>query len=201
MHRKALLLASIAVLPLSGRAQSYLGLGATLLTNAPFATYSSPNLYDVSLSGGVQLTSRTALQLEVGYGGRTTSSTYLNYGSGITSSEARIRNLLIPLQLRYTFTNPEKPLRLDGLAGFTVLRSTRHFTSTYTNSSQTYENESSFTQYCASLGPSIRYVLTPQVELFTAAVVNMTLNDSYNSFRDRLFLSAELGAHYTFARR
>ncbi len=213
---RLLLLAGCLGLPLAGIAQStpryYVGLSASILTDSPFARYSSPNLYGAALTGGVQLSARWALQTGVGASRRTDSYTSAGYtvvgGGSPTStnySNYRYTVLTVPVLVRCTFTRPATRFHVDGLAGFTLLHYLNHqeYTTTYTTGQSPDYHESDFTDndLAFTLGPAVRYTLTPQIELVAHGFTNVILSNQYYSFDERFLFNALLGAHYTFGQR
>jgi hypothetical protein len=213
MNRKLLLMTSLVGLPLLSFAQTtpnsarfYVGVGANLLTDVPFNSTGAPKLVGPSLTAGIQLTPQLALQVSPAYQGETDSYTSPAYDYrtgmlvGTTTTTVRSKYLTVPLLLRYTFTEAATPFQFDGLAGITVLHGSYHYTTSDPNTSGYYTNDfsSSSTKACFTLGPAVRYTLSPQVELTANALVSAVLGDRYNSFSDRLFLNALVGVHYKF---
>lgn len=206
-------------LPLVGAAQTapeasrfYVGAGASLLTDAPFRSYSSPSPIGPALTGGVQVSPRLALQVGAAlcWQHETFGSTaYLPIDPNdptvppVYTSEYRARRLTVPLLARYTCTPPAGRFHVDALAGITLLHLTGHSTvsTTYAGQTDRYESDYAHTQSSVSLGPAVRYSLTTHLELAASAPVNAVIGDSYYRFSDRLFLNVLVGAHYTFGQR
>ena len=217
MRKLLLLVAGIGSLPLTGSAQTapvaprfYVGLGASLLTDKPFHSYSRPSLFGPAVTAGVQLNPRLALQTGAALGWRHETFTSTPYtdptqpaNQPINTSEYRTRVLAVPLLARFTRTPPAKRLRVDALGGVTLLHSTAHGTISLIYPTQTYHTEVSLstTNFNASLGPAVRYALTSQVELTADALVNAALGSGYFQFSDRLYLNVLVGARYTFGQR
>ena len=212
---RLLLFAGCLGLPLVGIAQTtphyYAGLSASLLRDSPFNQYVSPNLYGAALTGGVQLSPRWALQTGVGINWRTDSYTYPRYaiGGGSPTSTSYSSNrytvLTVPVLVRCTFTQPAARFHVDGLAGFTLLHYLTHqeFSTTYTTGQNPDYQEINFiaNDLALTLGPAVRYTLTPQVELVAHGFTNVIINNRYYSFNERFLFSALLGVHYTFGQR
>jgi hypothetical protein len=215
MPKKVLLLASLAGLPLLGFAQTaptssrfYAGVGANLLTDVPFNSTSTPNLVGPSLTAGLQLSPRLAVQVSAAY--HWTKNSYTTplyyYGTGGSTlgggtDTYRYKYLTVPVLLRYTFTEPAARFHFDGLAGITVMYGHFNFTTTSPPSSYYgYPNDysSSSTKASVTLGPAVRYSLSPQVELTANGLVSAMLGDNQYRFANRLFLNVLVGAHYTF---
>lgn len=214
MYQKVLYLATLVGLPLLSTAQTtasaprfYVGAGANLLTDVPFNTTGAPTLLGPSLTAGLQLAPRLALQVSAAYHWQQksyTSSVY-NYGTGTVgggTSTYYYKYLTVPVLLRYTLTEPAARFHVDAMGGITVLYGHFNFTSTDPASSSTYyypnNYSSSSTRANATLGPAIRYTLSPSIELTANGLVSAIVGDTYYRFSDRLFLNALVGVHYTF---
>jgi hypothetical protein len=214
MSIKLLFLASLTGLPLVSPAQTdpssshfYVGAGVNLVTNVPFTSSGAPRIYGPSLTAGVNLAPRLALQASVAYQWQNYSggSAY-NSGAGISyeSYSSRSKHFTIPVLLRYTLTPSPKPFQFDGLAGLTVLHSSYHYASTSTSSAgyiNTYENNGGVTKASVTLGPAVRYAVSPKVELTANGLVSAVIGDTYYRFSDRLFLNVLVGAQYSFGSR
>ena len=203
-------------LPLLGFAQTgpsssrfYVGVGANLITDAPFNSAGTPHLVGPSLTAGLQLTPRLAVQVSGAYHWQEnsyTTSSYYNAGGGLVIAGAtntnRYKYFTVPVLLRYTFTEPAARFHFDGLAGITVLHGAFHYTSTdASGGGYTYypsDYYSSSTSAAVTLGPAVRYTLSPKVELTANGLVSAIIGDNYYRFSDRLFLNVLIGAHYTF---
>jgi hypothetical protein len=213
MSKKLLLWASLASLPLVSQAQTdpasshfYVGAGVNLLTNVPFTNAGAPRLYGPSLTAGVNLAPRLALQASVAYQWQNLSggSSY-NSGAGISSESylSRTKYFTIPVLLRYTLTPTPGSFQFDGLAGITVLHSSYHYEYTSTSTGYPYHDEANGgrTRASVTLGPAVRYVVSPKVELTANGLVSAVIGDTYYRFSDRLFLNVLLGAQYSFGQR
>jgi hypothetical protein len=208
---KQLLIASLACFPLIGVAQTdptprhfYIGVGANLLTNVPFNSAGVPRLVGPALTAGVQVGPRWALQAGMAYhwtGDSYTTPSYYYGNGGVVGGRTittRYQYFTAPVLLRYTLTSMAERFHMDGLAGITLLRSFYH----YSNELDGYsfpggQIDNTATKASFTLGPAVRYTLTPHVELTANGLVSALLGDSRN-FSDRLFLNALVGAHYTF---
>jgi hypothetical protein len=215
MRRKLPLLAGLVGLPLLSFAQAgpassrfYVGVGANLLTDVPFNSTSVPNLVGPSLTAGMQLAPRLAVQVSAAYHWQHDTYTYPYYSSGTgtpintVSTDYHYKYITVPVLLRYTFTEPAASFHFDGLAGITVLHGAFKYTSSGSYPGTFPENySSSSTKANFTLGPAVRYTLSPQVELTANGLVSAVLGDTYYRFSDRLFLNVLVGAHYTFGQR
>jgi hypothetical protein len=195
------LLASL--LPLSCFAQSaphfYVGAGASVLVNRPFSEGKPDRLFGPSLTAGLALNPRLAVQLGASYHGKTESISSYSSGPGPRADTFHYYYLVMPVLLRYTFTSPNSPWHLDGLAGATIV----HAASKYTrNDSLSYlDFKSSATRANLTLGPALRYAFLPNVEFTANALLSAVVGDSYRTFSDRLFLNVLVGAQYSFGKR
>ncbi|MDJ0367199.1 hypothetical protein QMK33_18780 [Hymenobacter sp. H14-R3] len=217
IYKKVLYLASLAGLPLLSGAQTtpssarfYVGVGANLLTNAPFNSAGTPKLVGPSLTAGLKLAPRLAVQISAAYQWQHKSYTYPDYTYGssaigsLVTADYRYKYFTVPVLLRYTFTEPAERLYFDGLAGITFLHST--FNSTVTGSLGSYgyyptDYSSSSIKANLTLGPAVRYSVASNVELTANGLVSAVLGDTYYRFSDRLFLNVLVGTHYTFGAR
>ena len=210
MSKKTLLLVSLAGLPLASVAQTapasshfYIGAGVNLLTNVPFGSVGVPRLVGPSLTAGVSLSPRVAVQASAAYHWQSHSNGSSYNSGGIIYYDdysTSYKYFTVPVLLRYTFTpNPER-FRFDGLVGVTVLYSRYHYTSTSTYSGTPYSSESTSgsTRANITLGPAVRYAAGSNVELTANGLVSAIVGDSYRSFSDRLFLNVLVGAQYSF---
>jgi hypothetical protein len=216
MSKHPFLWASLVGLPLVSHAQTatprfYLGAGANLLTNAPFSAAGIPRLLGPSVTAGKQLSAKLALQVGLSYfwQNETTSYSYLTYdASGQTrlinnSYSTNSKYLLLPVLLRYTFTAAPNRFYFDGLGGITAIYAHHHYTNTTDYAGVPFSNENNYSagRVNLTIGPAVRYALSPTVELTANGLVSATIGDSYRRFSDRLFLNVLVGAHYTFGQR
>ncbi len=213
MSKKLLIWASLASLPLVCQAQTepasshfYLGAGVNLLTNVPSTSAGVPRLLGPSLTAGVGLAPRVALQASVTYQWQNNSgSSSYNYGSGISydSFSSRSKYFTVPVLLRYAFTPTPGRFQFDGLAGITVVHSSFHYESTTTNSGSpySYEDNGGLTRASITLGPAVRCAISPNLELTANSLVSAAVGDTYYRFSDRLFLNVLVGAQYSFGQR
>jgi hypothetical protein len=208
------------ILPLASYAQTtprfYVGAGANLLTNVPFtggngpqlSASATPRLYGPSLTAGLQLNSRLALQTGVSYFWKNSSyysSFYQNSPDPsqpflvIQQGDFQAKYFTIPVLLRYTFAPAAERFHVDALAGVTLALNSYH--NSYSDNSYPYyfDYDGSTTKASVTLGPAVRYTLVPNVELTANALVSATLGvPSYYHFSDRLFLNVLVGAQYSF---
>jgi hypothetical protein len=215
MHKHLLLLGLLS-LPLLGTAQTseptprfYVGAGAALLTGQPFHRYATTRI-GPALTVGYQLRPRLALQLSGAYTSRKGSTGYDSYSTDNAgnqyidsySTEYRDRLFTLPVLLRGELTNSGKRLHVDALVGATLLLST-----SYSRSTSTYQGQTSFYNYdygpslnaSLSLGPALRYSLTPRLEATADVLVNIVVTRAYYySFNDHLFSNVLAGVRYRF---
>jgi len=218
MYSRTLFTASLlaGILPLASYAQTaprfYVGAGANLLTNIPFHSGIMPRLLGPALTAGWQFTPHLALQTGIAYQWKNDSYT-LDYlyptQSGTLlpatySSEHHTKYFTVPLLLRYTFAPSDQRLHFDLLGGVTLVRATLH--SAYANGDSIAilfpeRYSSADTRANLTLGPAVRYAVSPHVELTANGLVSAVLGENYYRFSDRLFLNVLVGAHYTFGKR
>ena len=209
--RNLLLAASLASLPLLSTAQTteaphfYVGAGAFLAASDPFQDYSTTRV-GPALTAGRQFTPRLALQLSGAY-------TWRDYGSSTVTSFAgsvptgtydykfHDKALTFPLLLRATLTNPAKRLRVDALGGPVLRVNLSRFESseTYLGQTSSYRTERYTTSdFLVTLGPALRYTVTPQVALVVDALVSIGVNGYFRNFNGRLSSNVLAGVHYNF---
>jgi hypothetical protein len=201
----------VGILPLVSHAQTaprfYVGAGANLLTNTPFTSAGVPRLVGPSVTVGRQLSTKLALQVSASYfrqnesNSYSYSTTYFGQPTIATSSYSLDSKLFImPVLLRYTFTAAPKRFYVDGLGGVTVAYSHGHSASTVNYVGTPYSSEDNYSQVKANLtlGPAVRYAISPNIELTANGLVSAILNAGRYQFSDRLFLNVLVGAHYTF---
>jgi hypothetical protein len=205
----------VAAGPLAGFAQTtattprfYAGAGVSLLTDAPFIDSGASTILGPSLTGGVRLSPRWAVQVGGALAWRNqTESPYSPPGVPASIEgklDTHIATLTVPLLARYTFAPAPKRLHVEALGGLTVLRAASTYTYTATPPAATgrppYQEvrRSNTITGNLSLGPGVRYTLTPHVEFTAHALVNAVLGYSLARFTDRAFLNAQVSAHYTF---
>jgi hypothetical protein len=200
-----------ASLPLVGHAQTtssrfYVGAGANILSDVPFNSAGVSHLAGPSLTAGLQLTPHVALQAGVSYQWQKETYSEIAYYSApgnVTTymSEHRYKYFFIPVLLRYTFTPSAARFHLDALGGVTLLVTTQrdsYETSPATIPQPNVYKSSSF-DASLTLGPAIRYSLSPQVELTASSAASMILQN-YGRFSNRLFLNTAIGVNYAFGR-
>jgi hypothetical protein len=212
-----------SLLPLASQAQTvphfYVGAGtnllagANLLTNTPLSSGVTSRLFGPSVTAGWQFIPSLALQASVTYQWKTenyaSSYTYTSPNGELLpttfySSEHKIKCLTIPVLLRYTFAPSAERLHFDALGGVTLTHATLHstFLSSGPNSTEPDYYTSNETRANLTLGPAVRYTISPNIELTANGLVSAILNAGhYSQFSDRLFLNVLVGAHYTFGQR
>jgi hypothetical protein len=191
-------------LALTGHAQTaaryYVGAGATLATNAPFGTGRAPGLYGPALTAGLQLTPHVALQTGVSYQWK---DDYFNSANSNASyhSDYHYKYVRVPILLRYTFAPSAERFHFDALGGVTLLRSTvkGSYSVFPASAGDSGDFKSSITTASLTLGPAVRYAVSPHLNVTADALVNVSLGeDYYPSFSHRLFVNASVGVQYTF---
>jgi hypothetical protein len=191
------------LMPLSSFAQRaprfYVGAGASVLVNRAFSDGKPDRLFGPSLTAGLALSPRLAVQLGASYHGKTEAIPSYSSGPRPIADTYHYYYLVMPALLRYTFTSPNSPWHFDGLGGVTIV----HAASKYTrNDSLSYLNfKGSATRTNITVGPAMRYAFLPNVEFTANAMLSAIVGDSYRTFSDRLFLNVLVGAQYSFGKR
>jgi hypothetical protein len=217
MFAKTLLCAGIVLLPAASFAQStplYIGASLNASTFSPFRSYSS-NLYGPALTIGYQLSPRWAIQSGASWGQRTDRPSNVSRPDILTTPtifkevnfDLRYTRLTIPVLARFTLTDPTKPLQVDALFGPSWIYTTDRNTTTFVlkaGGSDSQTSTSSENSFSAGLGPSIRYAVSPHLQLTANSMIQAPFADGVNrgnnSFSDRLFLTTQLGVQYRFGR-
>ena len=208
MRNHLLLATGLLALPLLGAAQTtaaprfYAGAGGAVFTAWPFHP-GAPSLVGPGLTGGVQLAPRLALQVSPAvawerqrfdYGGYQSNPVFFHTDNKLTAYN-------LPVLLRYTFT-PAGPFHFDGLGGATAQFFHHNDTYTETQNGQVtrHSTDTSTSTYTTlTLGPAVRYDLTPALELTATPLVNCVVNLGYiTTFKNRLTSNFLLGATYKF---
>lgn len=184
----------------------YVGPGVSLLTDAPFVDGSASTILGPALTGGGRLSPRWAVQVGAALAWRNqTEIVPPNSTIPIAGTlDTHTATLIVPVLGRYTFAPTPKRFHVEALGGLTVLRAA--FTYTYTavppasTGQPTYQEVRRKNQVTGnlSLGPGVRYTVSPHVELAAHALVNAVIGYSLAHFTDRAFLNVQVGAHYTF---
>ncbi|TVT38586.1 porin family protein [Hymenobacter setariae] len=198
------------ILPLVSAAQTtpdspryYVGVGGSMLNS--FGSGSS-RIFGPSLTAGLQLKPRLAVQVG-------TTVTWRNYSSSFITTDAQQRQtvytntshsnfITVPALLRYTLTPAAaaKRLQVDALVGISLLINTSRSTSRTLYPDQTqYESSNRYSNLRSSLvlGPALRYSLTPQVALTAEVPINLEVSSAYG-LRNSLFYNLQVGARYNF---
>ena len=198
------------VLPLVSAAQNtlesprfYVGVGGSMLNGFSAGT---SRLFGPSLTAGLQLNPRLAVQVGATFTWRTSSSSYAYVDSGqllptVYTNESRTKFITVPVLLRYTFTPAAKRIQLDALVGLSLLLATSQYTSSTTYNNQTqYADPYHYASFRGSLvlGPALRYALSSRVALTAEAPINLVLGNSYGSISNLLFYNLQVGARYSF---
>lgn len=212
MFHKYLLSAICALGPAASFAQStphlYVGVGAGLLTVAPFKSYNS-SLLGPAATIGLAFSSRWAVQTGVQLAWRNNAYSFTNLNGGGTFDtyvdDLHENLFVVPLLARYTLTAPASRLHVDALGGFNWLYTRTHGSYSYTqNGFLFYDNayKSSVNEFSLSLGPQVRYTLGTHLDLTASLPVHLNLNSLSTSqdVSNRLLYTPQLGAQYTFGR-
>ncbi len=207
MRNNLLLAAGLLALPRLGTAQTaaapprfYVGAGVSAFTAWPFRTGGS-SLTGPGLTAGMQLAPRLALQVSPAVAWKRYRNTF-DFGStseGI-SYDDKVTLYSVPVLLRYTFTPGAGPLHFDVVGGATVQFSHLRGSFTRTQNSQVVEYRdynSTRTNVRLTLGPAVRYALSPALELTATPLVNVDLRSGYR-FSNRFFSNFLLGVNYKF---
>jgi hypothetical protein len=186
----------------------YAGLGASLLTDAPFVDSGSSTILGPALAAGVRLSPRWAVQAGAALAWRNqTESPYSAPGvpaSVAGTLDTHTATLLVPVLARYTFAPAPTRFHVEALGGLTVLRAATRYVYTATPPASTGQPPYQETRRRnvitgnISLGPGVRYALAPHVDITAHALVNAVIGYSLARFTDRAFLNVQVGAHYTF---
>jgi hypothetical protein len=193
-------------LPLASYAQGaprfYVGAGANLHTIQPFSEWKPTHLFGPSLTAGLALSPRLAVQLGVSYHAkkRDIIAYSSNPGQPLLGTDTySYYYLVMPALLRYTITSPSSPWHVDGLAGGTLV----HVASKYISSASigNPEYKASATRANLTVGPALRYTFLPNVEFTANALLSAVVGDTYYRFSDRLFFDVLVGAQYSFGKR
>jgi hypothetical protein len=184
----------------------YVGAGLSLLTNAPFTDSDVSTIIGPSLTAGVRLSPRWAVQVGGALAWRNvTEIVPPNKTIPIVGAlDKHTATLIIPVLGRFTFAPAPKPFHVEALGGLTVLRAAT--TNTYTAVPPASTGQPAYQQVVLqkqisgniSLGPGVRYTVSPHMEVAAHALVNAVIGYSLAHFTDRAFLNVQLGAHYTF---
>ena len=217
MFAKTSLCASIILLPAVSLAQStplYVGASFNVSSFSPFRSYSS-SLYGPALTVGYQLSPRWAIQSGISWGQRSEIPDIIARPDILTAPsifkevnfDLRYTKLTIPVLARFTLTDPTKPLQVDALFGpswiYTINRNTTTFVLN-AGGSDSQTSTSSENSFSAGLGPSIRYAVSPHLQVTANSMVQAQfadgINRGNNSSNDGLFLTTQLGVQYNFSR-
>jgi len=214
MFAKTLVGASIALMPAVSLAQStpplYVGASFNVSTFNPFRSYSS-NFYGPAVTVGYQLSPRWAIQTGASWERRSYKTSNFD-PAGVTIFEEvkydlRYTRLTVPLLARFTLTDPSKPLQVDALFGPSWINTTNRSMTTFVlraggsdSGTSTYSDNS----FSAGLGPSIRYAVSPHLQLTANSMIQAQFGDDVNRinrpFSDRLLLTTQVGVQYRFGR-
>ena len=213
MRNTLLLAAGLLALSRLGAAQTtaepprfYVGVGASLLTAWPFHKSSDYHPVGPALTAGLQLSPRLALQVGASVGwesyqfGAAYEPANVSPGSSFYSSDGKETIYTVPVLLRYTFTAGAGPLHFDALGGGTLLHARGHQrVIVVTGGQKTYDHTDNYTDtaFRLTLGPAVRYALSPALELSATPLVNVALNSGYN-FSNRFSSNFLLGVNYKF---
>lgn len=187
----------------------YAGVGASVLTDSPFMdSGTSSTILGPSLTVGVRLSPRWAVQAGAALAWRNQLENPYS-APGVPASVAgtldtHTATLIVPVLGRFTFAPAPKRFHVEALGGLTVLRAATTYTYTAVPPASTgqpsYQQVRRQNQISGniSLGPGVRYTVSPRVELTAHALVNAVIGYSLAHFTDRAFLNAQVSAYYTF---
>lgn len=195
----------VSLFPLVGSAQTtsvapgfYVGLGVNQLSDIPFNDGIVPRLIGPSLTAGMQLTPRLAVQTGLSYHwGQDSPKIYQFIDSPSTIHSGYF---IMPALLRFTTTAPAARAHFDIIGGATLVHVRSRITYDY-NGSTSKELRNSNTRFNMTLGPAMRVTLSPCLELTAASLVSAVVGENYYHFSDRLFLNTSLGLNYAFGQR
>lgn len=216
MHLRSLLAVGLltSALPLVSAAQTTAPVAPrfSLGLTGTYVKYDTPSRIIPTLTAGLQLTPRLALQLGVGY--VWSKNSYYN-GSFFDSQSNQFHNdvtftsyqrlLTAPLSVRYTVTPLAKRWQLDAIGGATALYYFGRYDESFTTPTQPRQiaTRDSYDHFegMLSVGLGLRYALTPGVELVGDALINTAWNNPYNGYIRSYPGSFSLGARYRFGAR
>lgn len=201
----------LGLLPTASLAQHrlYVGAGAAVLTDAPFAN-SPTTIVGPAATVGWQFSPRWAIQTGGQLAWRNSAgANYYDNPDGTRNSfqhEEHSTLLLVPVLARYTFTTSEAArLQVEALGGANWLYSRTHSASTITFTTNSGDVEQladehrySYSGVGLALGPQLRYRLGRALGLVASAPVLLAIGSG--SLRDRLILNAQLGAQLALGR-
>jgi hypothetical protein len=196
----------VGSLALTGHAQTtpryYVGAGATLSTKAPFGSGNQPTLFGPALTAGLQLTPHVALQTGVSYQWKREFYSEFSPNSDY-HSDYHLKYLWVPILLRYTFAPSAERFHFDVLGGAMLLRASIKGSYGVFPASPGSDGDynTATTKANLTLGPAVRYTVSPHLELSANGLVNVGLGDTYYSFSNRLFSNVSAGIQYTFGQR
>lgn len=210
----ALLLISLASLPLFGWAQkappeksAYVGAKLSIQTGQPFNAYSYSR-YGPALTLGAQLKPRLTLELSTAYNWRHDvyhGSYNTNVGLVEEDNDTHVHTFTIPVLVRAALTKSASRWHVDALAGPTlfVYVTKRDYVQTNQGKVTSTENGTyAEHQVSLTLGPSVRYTLTPQIELVVDALTNLNISGFPYTFvaplSSQLSSHVLVGLHYRF---
>lgn len=162
-------------------------------------------VYRPSVIAGIPLLPRFGLQLSATTYKQhssylTTDLNYTLYGqapdTSYSSGDTRSRIVLLPMLLRYTLTALPQRVQVDGLLGPTLFITRNRSTYAHYDSmmveTQRFKNASFSFNSSLTLGLSLRYAVTPHLELAGEARLNAT----YMGYSTRLNPNAEVSLRY-----
>lgn len=184
----------------------YVGAGLSLLSDAPFVDGNSSTILGPALTAGVRLSPRWAVQVGGALAWRNvTEIVPPNQTIPIAGAlDRHTATLIVPVLGRFTFAPAPKRFHVEALGGLTVLRAVT--TNTYTAVPPAATGQPAYQEVRLqkqisgniSLGPGVRYTVSPHMEFAAHALVNAVIGYSLAHFTDRAFLNVQVGAHYTF---
>ncbi|WP_167855062.1 outer membrane beta-barrel protein [Hymenobacter wooponensis] len=205
----------LLTVPLVGLAQTaepvpsrfYVGLSAyTSAYQRGSRQFGGNTLPPVQATLGYQLHPRLALQAGVAYNVGKGSVSGLSHdfnGNIIGDYRSVYRNATLSISAlsRYTLTRTlSHRFQVDALGGFTLEHQTFQNSGYYTDTTQpnganTYDLSSRRNTYLLTVGPSLRYRVSPKVELVGEGTINVEMRAPRN-----ITTSGALGVRYRFGR-
>lgn len=212
MRLPGILTVACACIPALGFAQAtpqlYVGAGASLLNFGPSRPYAYTAI-GPAVTVGVQLSSRWAIQTGASLGWRTVNNSINRDSAAVTlgayALNDRVAQLIVPLLVRFTLTDPSTRLHVDLLAGGSWRHTGLNRSVRYTDVAQAsrnydmgYTSASNAANVVAGL--ALRYSASPRVAITASALLNADFTTKYYqaTFADRLLLNGQLGVQYTF---
>ncbi|MGI4741470.1 MAG: outer membrane beta-barrel protein [Janthinobacterium lividum] len=211
---KVVLLSGLVSLPLACWAQEarpakspYVGAKLSVQTGRPFNEYFGTR-FGPALTLGAHLKPRLALELNAAYNWQHSvyhGSYSTNVGLVVEDNDTYVHTLTMPLLLRATLTKSAGPWHVDAVFGPTLFIYFTHRNYQQTTQGQPTNSENTTYaehQVSLTLGPSVRYTLTPQIDLVVDALANLNISGFPYTFvapvSSQLSSHVLAGVHYRF---